>query len=225
MAKTAIIYTRFSPRRNAGESESCEVQQAYCEQLAGTKNIPVRAVVHDPDISGADEYREKLWHAISLLNKGDVLLVFKRDRLARNVYLSEQINRAVESRGATIEAVSGDVAGNGPEVTMIRQVLASIAEYERKLIGIRTRYSMRQHQRNGRRMSRFCPYGWEPDPADPARMQPAAAELGAIEYMKTLKAEGKGVREITKIMNDEMPDRARTGTWSAKTVMKILARE
>lgn len=220
-----VIYTRFSPRRNAEESESCEVQQAYCEQHAAQKGYEIRAIIHDPDVSGADEYREKLWEAISLLYKGDVLLVYKRDRLARNVYLAEQINRAVRTRGATIEAVSGDIPGNGPEQILVRQVLAAIAEYERKLISTRTRMSMRQHQRNGRRMSHHPPYGWGADPDDPKRLVPIPSEMGAVERIKALHAEGKTYYEIAKILNDEMPDRARTGKWYDKTVRKVLLRE
>ena len=157
----AIIYTRFSPRKNANESESCEVQLAYCEQYCSQHGYTIGQIFHDPDVSGADEYREKLWLAINTLKKGDVLIVYKRDRLARNLFLSEQINRTVVQRGATIEAVSGDIPGNTPETQLIRQILASIAEYERRLIGIRTSHAMRYHQSKGRRMGVACPYGWE----------------------------------------------------------------
>ena len=221
----AVIYTRFSPRRNAGESESCEVQQAYCEQYCAAKGYAIKAIIHDPDISGADEYRENLWKAIDRLEKGDVLLVFKRDRLARNVYLSEQINRAVTHKGGTIEAVSGDIEGNGPEQIMIQQVLASIAEYERKLIGQRTSYAMRRHQTTGRRMSRHPPYGWSIDPEDNTRMVENPREMVAIERIRELHEERTGVAAIVRIMNLEHPDWARSGKWNYKTVAKIIGRE
>jgi site-specific DNA recombinase len=220
----AIIYTRFSPRRNAGESESCEVQQAYCEQYCAAKGYTIKAIIHDPDISGADEYRENLWKAIDRLERGDVLLVFKRDRLARNVYLSEQINRAVTHKGGTIEAVSGDIEGDGPEQIMIRQVLASIAEYERKLIGQRTSYAMRRHQTTGRRMSRHPPYGWSIDPDDPAKMIPNSRELTAIERIQELHEEHTPTASIVRILNLEHPEWARSGKWNYKTVQKILDR-
>jgi len=224
MNKRAIIYTRFSPRRDAEKCESCETQLAYCEQLAAKKKLSVGGVYHDKDVSGADEYREKLWQAIEALHKGDVLVVYKRDRLARNVYLSEQINRAVEKHGGSIEAVSGDVEGNGPEHTMIRQVLASIAEYERKMIGQRTRHFMRMHQANGRLMSRYAPYGWTLA-ADGAKMQPNERELAAITRICTLRAAGESFGEIVKTLQAEMPDAARAGKWNTKTVWKIVRRQ
>ena len=221
----AIIYTRFSPRKNANESESCEVQLAYCEQYCAQHGYTIGQIFHDPDVSGADEYREKLWLAINTLKKGDVLLVYKRDRLARNLFLSEQINRTVEQRGGTIEAVSGDIPGNTPETQLIRQILASIAEYERRLIGIRTSHAMRYHQNNGRRMGVACPYGWEDDPCEKGMMIPCERELEVIQEMKDLQADDKNYHEITRWLNANRKQVARHGKWNVKTVRKILLRE
>jgi site-specific DNA recombinase len=220
----AIVYTRFSPRRNADESESCEVQLAYCEQYCAQKGHEIAEIIHDPDVSGADEYRENLWQAINGLGKGWVLIVHKRDRLARNVFLSEQIIRAVDKKGATIEAVSGDVTGNGPEHVMIRQVLASISEYERKIIGIRTSHAMRYHQANGRRMGVECPYGWR-DAPEPGRMVESDSERSVIAEMRGKFDEGWGYTKIANWLNANRRDMARHGRWNVKTVRKILLRE
>ena len=221
----AIIYTRFSPRRNSDDSESCDVQLAYCEQYCSTKGHSVTQVFHDPDVSGADEYREKLWLAINAIEKGMVLIVYKRDRLARNVFLSEQINRAVEKKGGTIEAVSGDVIGNTPEAQMIRQVLASIAEYERRIIGIRTSHAMRYHQSHGRRMGAACPYGWKDNPDEPGMMVESEEERAIIQEMMSMRSTGEGYRAITKWLNENRFEYSRTGTWNAKTVRKVILRE
>ena len=221
----AIIYTRFSPRRNAEESVSCDVQEEICRRYAASHNHDVIGVIHDPDVSGKDEYREKLWQAIEAVPRGGVLIVFKRDRLARNVYLSEQINRAVAKAGATIEAVSGDVEGNGDEAVMIRQVLAAIAEYERKMIARRTSYAMRAHQRNGKRMGRYAPYGYILSETEPCLLEPNPAEQIAVDRIRELAAEGKSVYGIVKTMNEEMPEAARGTVWNSRTVKKIIGRE
>ena len=219
--RQAIIYTRFSPRANADKCESCEVQRDYCEKYAAQHGMSVSACFDDPDVSGADEFREKLWQAIESLPKGGVLLVYKRDRLARNVYLSEQINRAVMKRGASIEAVTGDVKGDSDEAVMIRQILSVIAEYERKMIASRTRHAMRYHQAQGRRMGSECPYGWMPDPADAKRMLPCQRELAVVEEIRAKHAEGMAYHAIMTWLNKERRDLARHGAWNAKTVRKI----
>jgi len=220
----AIIYTRFSPRRKADESESCQIQEGICRGFAKQKNLDVVAVFHDEDISGKDEYREKLWQAIEALPRGGALLVYKRDRLARNVYLSEQVERAVESRGARIVAVSGDVEGAGAEQTLIRQILASIAEFERKMIAARTSHAMKQHQKNGKRMGRYAPYGYRVDPHDSTMLEPIATEQEAVEVIRELHKEGECPNAITRTMNQAMPEAARGKEWRSKTVTKIIGR-
>lgn len=223
--REAVVYTRFSPRRNAEESESCEVQLAYCEQYAAQHALDVVRVFDDPDVSGADEYREKLWQAIEALKHSSVLLVYKRDRLARNVYLSEQINRAVEKKGATIEAVSGDVKGDSAEAKMIRQVLAAIAEYERKMIASRTRHAMRYHLAHGRVMGGEPPYGYSADPADPKRMVVNKREMEVFEDVRRWHAAGMTYNGITRKLNEERRDLARHSSWNVKTVRKLCLRD
>lgn len=223
MKKKAVIYTRFSPRRNADESESCEIQLAFCEQHCAKLGIEVASVVHDPDASGADEFREKLWSAIDSLRKSWVLVVYKRDRLARNVYLSEQINRTVERKGASISAVSGDISGDSPEIRMIRQVLASVAEYERKIISMRTSHAMRHHQANGRRMGSICPYGWQDGPD--GQMIPDLREQAMVADIAARHDAGQSYAAITAWLNESHKDAARHGAWNPKTVRKICLRE
>jgi len=226
--KKAVIYTRFSPRRHADKSESCEIQEAICKRHAVKNEYEIVNTFHDPDVSGKDEYRPTLWSAIEALTRGSVLLVFKQDRLARNVYLAEQINRAVEQKGATIEAVTGDVDGHGPTQTLIRQILASISEFDRKMIACRTSYAMLQRQRNGERMGRFAPYGYRLAPQEdkdkPTLLEPVPAEQEALELIRELHESGEGPNAIVRVMNQVMPDSPRGERWRYKTMKKIVGR-
>lgn len=222
--KRAIIYTRFSPQRHAEESASCETQYAYCEQYCHQKGYEIAGSKEDRAASGSDEERPGMWEAIGKLGKGDVLLVWKLDRLARNVYLMELIRRGCEAVGATIEAVQGDVEGNGPEQVMIRQVLSAISEYERKVIALRTKYAMLHHQKTGLRMSRHPPYGWTLDPNDPARMIPNASEGAAVLEILRLRKEGSATCEIVRTMNQFWKDVSRSKRWTPKTIDTIIKR-
>ena len=154
------------------------------------------------------------------------MLVYKRDRLAREVLVAELTRRQVAGKGATIAAVSGDIAGDDtdPTVMFVRQIMDAVAELERKQISVRTRDAMLQHQRDGRRMSRYAPYGWRIDPDDRSRLLPVQIEQLAIERMRHLAAEGESVTEIFHAMRDELVDSART-RWSYIAVKRILKRE
>ena len=216
-----VIYTRFSPRRNASECESCAIQGQVCRDYAAAHAWNVRACFDDEDASGKDEYREPLWQAIDSLKRGDVLLVAKRDRLARNVYLSEQINRAVTRRGGRIVAVSGDVEGDGPEVHMIRQVLAAIAEYERKLIASRTSHAMKAYMRQGRRMGGKVPVGWAVDPSDPGRMVEVPEEQEALARIAEMAVAGTSIRAMMMALDAEYP-RPEGRLWPYSTVRRLV---
>lgn len=229
----AIIYTRFSPRRNADKSESCETQEALCREHAKTLGWTVKAVFADKGISGSVADRPGLLSAIAALRRGDVLLVYKRDRLARSVLIAELTKLQVKQAGATIEAVSGDVAGDDddPTVVLVRQVLEAVAEHARKQIAVRTRDAMLQHQKAGRRMSRFAPYGWaiDPltacDPETPTKLVRCEPEQQAIRKIRDLAADNLGVVDIYHQLRDFWPRLARSGKWSYNAVTRIVARE
>ncbi len=225
VATKAIVYTRFSPRRNAATCESCEFQAASCEQYAHDHGLKIIATHHDPDVSGGDEFRENLWDAIKKLPKDGVLLVYKRDRLARNLYLSECINRAVRKAGARIIAVEGDVEGDSIEIAMIRQVMAAISEYEKKVIGQRTKWAMAQHMRSGKRMSRFPPYGQKIHPDNPSILLTDDHEATVIARMLEMRNHGYGSSKIAHTINENPDNFNRMGIkWRPATIGKIIRR-
>mgnify|MGYP001584781840 FL=1 len=106
---------------------------------------------------------------------------------------------------------------------MVRQALQVFAEYERKVIAIRTRVAMLRHQATGRKMSAKLPYGWAENPDDPARMVKDAEEQAVIRRIVQLDTEGLGLREIARELDDEGID-CRAGVWYHTTVKGILDR-
>lgn len=222
----ATIYTRFSPRPDAATSESCETQRRICEEHALKKGWRVSAVFDDPDRSGADGCREQLDAAIHALKKGDVLLVYKWDRIARDLMLALQYERQIESKGARVEAVTGDVPGDNPQAKFTRHILMAVAELERKMISERTRNAMRSLQRNGRRMCApgRVPYGWRVDPEDGARMVPDERERRIVREIVASRKGGLSYREIAGTLNGDPDMQARCGRWSMKVVRAVYLR-
>ena len=221
------IYTRFSPRPDASTSESCETQRRICEEHALNHGWTIAATFDDPDRSGADGCREQLDAAIRSLRRGDVLLVYKWDRIARDLMLALQYERQIESRGAHVVAVTGDVPGDNPHAQFTRHILMAVAELERKMIAERTRNAMRTLQRNGRRMSApgRVPYGWRVDPANASRIIPDERECSIIERIIADRNAGKSYGEIARTLDAESATQARSGHWSAKVVRSVYLRE
>lgn len=216
-----VVYTRFSPRPDAKDSRSCEWQAAECEQYAHRRKWHVVATLNDPDRSGADCYRETLWAAIKRLRKGETLLVWKWDRLARDLLLSLQIERAVEKRGATVTAVSGDIPGNSPYAVAARQIMMAVAELERKMISERTSAAMRAHQKAGRRMSARVPFGYMVDPNDAHQIIENPAEMPTLKEIWKRHEKGESNNAIAHALD---PSTSRCGRWHTGVVRNIIKR-
>jgi len=177
------LYSRFSPRPDSAESESCISQVRDLREEAAKRRWKVAGEFSDPDCKGDDEDRPAIWQAMAALQKGQVLFVWKSCRLARSVYLSEILHRHAREQGARIEFLHGR-NGDSADDVLVRQILAAVDEHTKKANAARTKYAMLSHQKNGRRMSRFAPLGRMIDPNDPKRLIASTEELELIAQIK-----------------------------------------
>ena len=224
----AVIYSRYSPRPRAGESQSCQTQERLCRKAARTRGFAVRSLHRDEARSGADFARPGLEAALSDLKRGDVLLVWRRCRLARDPYLAESIRRRVKELGARIEAVAGEIEGDDkePHVMLVLRVLDAVHAFERAQSAERTSEAKLTQQQNGRRVGRYPPYGFWLDKEQPGLLRRNEREQRAVARIRELAEEDpdRSPYQIAKVMDEEMPDFCRGGQWSKKTIRKILDR-
>lgn len=219
----AHIYTRFSDRPLAGDCDSCTRQRELCEQYCQTHDLAVSSVHADEAISGRDEDRPGLWAAVAAVGRGDVLLVYSLDRLARNVYLSELVHRDVAAAGGKIVSVTQVFDDADPQSKMIRQILQVFAEFERACISARTKAAMRHKQKAGQRMSRYAPYGFKLS-ADLTRLEADTAEAGVVGEIRRMSEAGASYCMIAESLNRRgVP--ARKGRWHQQKVKNVLGRE
>jgi DNA invertase Pin-like site-specific DNA recombinase len=221
-----IAYARFSPRPDAAESTANEAQLDQCRFFAKRSGWELVAHFQDDDKSGDDLDRPGLWAAIAELKKGNILLVWKLDRLARSIYLALTIENQVTAKGARIVSVMGEGTGScSPEDTLIRNILHALAEYQKAAMAAQTKARMKSHQANGRRMGRSdrIPYGWELDPNDPLRMIVEEAEQGIIAKIRTYHMAGIGPCEIAWQLNMD-GILCRGHPWQHQLIGRILRR-
>src|SRR5579859_4495245 len=107
-ADHAIAYIRVS----TDEQElGPEAQRSTIETYARAKGITIVGWAEELGVSGAaplDE-REGLWAAVesTIDSRAGLLLIGRRDRLARDVFSSMLIERHLEARGARVESADG----------------------------------------------------------------------------------------------------------------------
>lgn len=205
----AIIYARFSPRRNEENCASIDTQVDKCRHYAGTHGYDVLDVYTDEAMSGADGTRPGLKDALAAVKRHTVLLVYKFDRLARDMYLALQIERDVLKAGGTIESATGEgeiSKSMSPTEDFTKNIMSAAAALDRKLIGARTSDGMQRRQVNGEVMTRNdrLPYGWSRDPEDPKRMVVNDAERLIAQTIVQLRDEGhKSWRRIASILESQ----------------------
>lgn len=197
-------------------------QKDAIDRWAKANGVCIAAVYEDRGISGGApiEDRPGLLAAIdAIANDGaGVLVVAKRDRLARDVIVSAMIERLVARKRARV--VSADAVGNGdgPEAEMMRGIVSVFAQYERALIRSRTRSALAAKRARGERTSRFAPYGFAIAP-DERTLVPVADEQRVVEKIIAMYVTGASFREIARRLGGVG---ARGRRWYASSVASIV---
>jgi DNA invertase Pin-like site-specific DNA recombinase len=121
------------------------------------------ASVHaDEEVCSVDpiDKRPALLEAIASLGKGDVLIVAKRDRFARDPIVVAMIEAAIRRRGARIVSAAGEgTEGDGPTDVLMRRIVDAFGEYERLIIKARTKAALAVKNGRGEKTGGAIPYG------------------------------------------------------------------
>ncbi len=88
--------------------------------------------------SGGRWDRPELKRMIDQLRDGDVVVVWKLDRLTRSLKDLLHILEKIEKEGARFRSITESVDTSGPAGRMMMQMLGSFAEFERALVRERT---------------------------------------------------------------------------------------
>lgn len=92
-------------------------------------------VVYQEKASGSTRRgRQELARCLASLRKGDVLVVYKIDRIARSLFDLLEILRQLEGVGATIKSVTEPLDTTNSMGVFVVQILGAVAQLERSMI-------------------------------------------------------------------------------------------
>lgn len=101
--------------------------------------------------SGARTDRPELMHLMGdILRKGDTLVVWKLDRLARSLKQLIDTAEDLKGRGIGLVSVTDSIDTSSPGGMLVFHMLGAIAEFERELIRERTTAGLAEARRKGR---------------------------------------------------------------------------
>lgn len=223
----AVEYLRVSTdEQNLGT----DAQHAAIALFAEKRRLTIVASHTDHGLSGSLplEQRPGLSAAVSALSehRAGVLLIAKRDRLARDILVAASTTRIVEQLGARIESADG-MNENSAEGDLLRGVVDLMAQHERALIRRRTTDALAVKKRRGEKLGGAPPFGTRAErksPDGPLVLVPDEQEQAVIERILQLAGAGAAPSAIANQLNaDKVP--ARGARWHTNTIVRLLARK
>ncbi|MGO4192685.1 recombinase family protein [Arthrobacter sp. YAF17] len=152
-------------------------------QLTALKSAGAARTFADNGVSGSTVERPQLSKALDRLETGDVLTVWKLDRLGRNTRHVLDIIENIRERGAGFRSLTEGLDTTGPMGTAMLTIMAAFAQLERDTMIERTRAGLAAAAANNRQGGR------------PRKIDDAAAARA-----KELKGKGISASDIGKML-------------------------
>jgi DNA invertase Pin-like site-specific DNA recombinase len=203
----ALGYLRVSTGEQVNSGAGLDAQRAALEAEAARRGWALELIVEE-GLSAKDLNRPALTAALSRLDKGeaDVLMVSKLDRLSRSVKdFGAVLDRAAKAKWSVLCLDLG-VDTTTPVGDFTANVVVSASQYERRLIGQRTRDALAAKKAAGVRLGR-------------PRLLPSEV----VERIVQAKAAGDSLAGIARDLTAENVPTAQGGKrWYPSTVAAVL---
>lgn len=203
-----VGYVRVSTAEQADSGAGLGAQRAAIEAECGRRGLTLARVYCDAGVSGKSLERPALAEALAALDGGDAgaLVVAKVDRLSRSVQDFAGLLDRAGRRGWAVVALDLGVDMTSPSGEMLAHVIASVAQYERRLIGQRTKDALACRRAAGVQLGR------------PRLLDPMTARR-----LRALREAGSTLQGVADTLNAEGSTTATGLTWTVGTVRKVMA--
>ena len=204
-----VGYVRVSTDEQTSSGLGLEAQRAAIEAECERRGWVLDTVYEDAGASGKSMVgREGLQDALQTVksHRATALVVAKLDRLSRSLLDFSTLMVRSQKEGWALVILDLGVDTTTPSGEMIANVMATFAQFERRLIGQRTKDALAVKKRQGVRLGR-----------------PPSLSTDVVKRITRERKVGKSLRAIADGLNG---DRVKTGhggvKWHASTVKAVL---
>lgn len=167
-----VGYARISTFEQTLDLQKAALGEAQCERI------------YEDVTSGAKSERVGLKSALEYLREGDTLVVWKLDRLGRNLKHLIEAVEGLQQRGIGFKSLQEQIDTTTPGGKLIFHIFGAIAEFERDLIRERTMAGLAAARARGRKGGR-----------------PRKMDAAKIRMARTLHADpSNSIEEICKTL-------------------------
>ena len=205
----ALGYVRCSTSEQSDSALGLEAQEAAIRQEATRKGWDLE-ILSDAGYSAKDLKRPGIQQALLMLDEGqhNILLVAKLDRMSRSLLDFASLMERAKKRGWAIVALDANVDTSTPSGELMANVLASFAQFERQLIGQRTKDALAAKKAQGVKLGR-----------------PRSVCDEALHFISLYRGEGRSYALIARALNAQEIPTAQGGRWHPETVRQIDKRD
>jgi DNA invertase Pin-like site-specific DNA recombinase len=206
-----VAYLRVSSDEQASSGAGIEAQRAAILAEAKRRGWQEADIefIEDLGFSAKNINRPGLQLALEALKRGDAkaLVVAKMDRLSRSLLDFTQIMAEAQKQGWCLIALDSPADPSTPTGEAMISILATLAQWERRVIGLRTREALAIKRKEGVRLGR-----------------PRTLPDQVRKRIKRERAKQRSLGAIAAALNaDRVPTAHGGARWHASTVRAVLA--
>lgn len=209
----ALGYVRVSTTEQVENGASLDAQRAALTAEAMSRGWDLE-IVADEGLSAKTMNRPGLMGALVRLDRreADFLMAIRLDRVSRSVSDFAGLLDRADRKGWGLVLQSPNIDTTDPAGRFTVNVLASAAQYERELIGARTREGMAEKKRQRRQAGEPSGFG-----------RPRVLDAGLLDDIRSRHAAGASMNGIARALNDAGVPTAHGGAkWYAATIKRVL---
>jgi len=208
--RRAVGYLRVSTADQGAHGIGLGAQRQTIEAEVRRRGWELAAVYQDVASGKSTNGRGGLSQALEQIEVGgdDCLVVAKLDRLSRSLADFANLMERSRRRGWALIALDLGIDTTTPSGELLSSVVASVAQYERRLIGQRTKEALAVKRQQGVRLGR-----------------PPVVDAGTASHIRRLRHAGCSFSQIADKLNAEHVRSPLGGRWYRSGVRRIALTE
>jgi site-specific DNA recombinase len=207
-------YARVSTEDRARDGVSIAAQQAKIEAYATVKDWGLPELIRNEGESAKHLKRPGLERLLALVEgrRVEAVIVYQLDRLTPSVVDLDKLRRLFERKGVALVSRQESLDATTATGRLMMNLLASVGQWERKVIGERPRNAMQHLKAQGKRYC-YAVFG--------ARH----GEASTLAWMQAERRAGRSYEAIAGPLNAAgAPTATRGGGWLGNTLRQIRLR-
>lgn len=211
---TIRTYLRVSSQSQADSGLGVEAQRSAIANYI-TNNYAGCDVVEYSDLGVSGSVgiakRDGLSNLVEALNDGDIVVAYDHSRIARDIMVSIDVETTISRKGSDLIFTTG-ANGDSAEQLLMRRILNTFAEYERKKINERTSRALQAKKAQGYKLGapRFG-YSISDDRKGYIENN---VEQEIIAQVRILRGNGLTWNKVSGVLNQMGYTNRRGNTWS-----------